>query len=395
MKGLLLLLSVITTGFFAQNIDEQRVTFKYEQKPLISIDKSIPYALELNLEKYNQKSEDSIVKYDYEMSQFEAQYAAWYLRKQEIDKNYLLQMSTWEKQRITTPTLAQPIKQSYPLQPFKEDVDFPIMLNPINDDVASGVIQLAGFTNGQGGMKVIYEPQGIENVKLEEKIKGTGATASISYALKYSSPYTIQVIDPSGAVILSHSGGENIKSYTIGKFDNKYGYEYWKIDNYDLMWKKVQESAISDNLVEANNLLNSEIGYPVKSMTIDIYTVKKFKGMDYSDFIKAYTLAKKGYLSIENESPKMVKAQLSKAIKIWEQAEKESYIQDRKARVNKKVTAILYVNLARAYLWSDNYSKADYYIQKAIAISVYKYKNDAKRLQGLVDMKRKRFIANK
>ena len=394
MKRLLLLLSVVTTGFFAQNIDNQRVSFRYEQKPLISIDKSIPYALELNLIKYNQKSDDSIVRYEYLLNQFEAQYAAWYLQKKEIDKGYLLEMSNWEKQRLSNPTLPQPIKPTYSLQPFKEDVDFPIMLNPINNEVVSQQIKLAGFSEGQGGMKIIYEPEGLEEVLIERKVRGTGTTASIEYNLRYKSPYSIKVIDPSGKTILSKLGGSSIKTYKIGKFDNDYGYEYWKIDNYDLMWKTVQESAIVGNLVDANNIINSEIGYPIKNASLDIYTVKKHKGMDYSDLIKAYTLAKEGYMAVENESPKMVKSKLSKAIAIWEEAEKESYIQDKKARVNKKVTGLLYANLAKAYLWSNDFSKADYYIQKAISLGVSKFKNDAKRQQSLNDSRRKRFEAN-
>lgn len=394
MKQFLLLLCVVTTGLFAQNIDDQRVSFRYEQKPLISIDKSIPYALEINLSKYNQKSDDSIVRYEYVLNQFEAQYAAWYEQKKTIDKNYLLEMSNWEKQRLVNPTLSQPNKPIYPQQPFKEDVDFPVLLNPVNDAIVSEKIQLAGFNKGQGGIKIIYEHEGLENVVFEKKTKGTGSDAAIEYNLKYSSPYSIKVIDPTGNIVISKTGGESVRTYKIGKFDNEYGYEYWKIDNYDQMWKSVQESSISGNLTEANNLLNSEIGYPIKNITLDVYTVKKHKGMDYSDFIKAYTLAKEGYLAIENESSKMVGSKLKKAISIWEEAEKESYIDDNKARVNKKVTATVYVNLANAYLWSNDFSKADYYIQKAISLSVSKYKNDAKRLQGLVDSRRKRFDAN-
>lgn len=395
MKQILLLLGIASTSVFAQNIDNQRVSFKYEQKPLIAIDKSVPYELELDLIKYNQKSDDSIVRYEYLLQQFETDYAQWYEQKKKIDKSYLLEMSNWEKQRIASPTLMQPVKQAYPLQPFKEDVSFPVMLNTINNNVVSNGVKLEGFNVGQGGTKVIYSPEGLEGVRINRKTKVSGTTSSTVYTLRYLSPFNIRVIGPAGNEIFSENGGRDSLTYTIGKFDNEYEFEYWKIDNYDLMWKTVQETAIKSNLMNANTALNNQIGYPIKNVSLDIYTVKKHKGMDYSDFIKAYTLAKEGFISIERESAKMVRAKLKKAITIWETAEKESYIDDKRARVNKKVTAITYINLAVAYLWSDDFNKADYYIQKAINLGVNKYKNDARRLQSVVNARRMRFEANK
>jgi hypothetical protein len=399
MKRILLLLIVAGNSIIAQNIDEQRVSFQYEQKPLYSIDKSTPYSISIGYMEYAQKSNDSLVRYEYLMTQFEQSYNDWYLQKLKIDKSYLLDMSSWEKGRVANPALPQPIKQVYPPQPFKEELDLPILLIDVNQEVVENTIRIAGFSIGEGGLKVVYSPAGIENVKIEKKIKNSGTTKSIEYTLKYTSPYSIKAVLPrgeeEGGYIFSKSGGANSQSYKIGSFDTEYDYEYWKIDNYNQMWKTVQANALNKNLEEANRLLNDYLGYPIKNIALDIYTVKKFKGMDYSDFIKAYTLAKQGYVSISNESQKYVTAQLKKAIAIWEEAEKESYIQDRKARVNKKVTGIVYVNLARAYLWSKDFNKADYYIQKAISLGVSKYKNQAQRLQPMVDSMRKRHDANR
>ncbi|MCT4580574.1 MAG: hypothetical protein N4A35_04080 [Flavobacteriales bacterium] len=390
MKRLVLLLFIGANSVFAQNIDEQKVAFKYEQKPLYVIDKGMPYTIEVDLEKYAQKSDDSLVRYEYVMNQFEQSYNDWYIQKQKIDKSYLLEMSAWEKGKVANPTLPQPIKQAYPPQPFKEDVEFPVLLAELNQTIIENGIQLEGFNKGDGGIRLLYLPEGLEQVKLEKKEKTTGTTRSIEYTLRYTSPYTIKAVLPNGEEVFSHKGGMGMRSYKIGKFDTEYDYEYWKIDHYNNMWPTVQQAAINSNLSEANQRLNDHLGYPIKSYGLDIYTVKKHKGMDYSDFIQAYTIAKQGYLSVPKESQKYVTAQLAKAISIWKEAEKESYIQDKKARVNKKVTAIVYMNLANAYLWSKDFNQADYYIQKTISLGVYKYKNAAQRLQRVVDSMRKR-----
>lgn len=102
MKRLVLLLFIGANSVFAQNIDEQKVAFKYEQKPLYVIDKGMPYTIEVDLEKYAQKSDDSLVRYEYVMNQFEQSYNDWYIQKQKIDKSYLLEMSAWEKAELLT-----------------------------------------------------------------------------------------------------------------------------------------------------------------------------------------------------------------------------------------------------------------------------------------------------
>ena len=398
MKRVLLLLIVITNSIFAQNIDEQKVSFQYEQKPLYSLDRSIPYRVTIGYMEYSQKSQDSLVRYEYLMQRFQNSYDDWYLQKQRIDKSYLLDMSTWEKGRVANPTLPQPVKQVYPPQPFKDEIEFPLLLEEIKEEDVKNQVELSGVNKGYGGLDIVYSPSGFEDVKIESKVKKSGSKTTIVYTLKYQNPFTLRAILPGGeegGVIFSKNGGGTFQSYKIGEFDTKYDYEYWKIDNYNQMWKTAQQTALNKNLQEVNNLINDYLGYPIKNVRLDIYTVKKYKGMDYSDFIQAYTLAKQGYISISNESQKYVTAHLEKAILIWEEAEKESYIQDRKARVNKKVTAVVYMNLAKAYLWSKDFNKTDYYIQKAISLGVSKYKNEARRLQSTTDNMRKRFDANK
>jgi hypothetical protein len=65
-----------------------------------------------------------------------------------------------------------------------------------------------------------------------------------------------------------------------------------------------------------------------------------------------------------------------------------------KARINKKITALLYANLATAYLWSNDFDNAELYINKALTIGVLKYKNHCKRLQSSMSDLKLRYDAN-
>jgi hypothetical protein len=107
------------------------------------------------------------------------------------------------------------------------------------------------------------------------------------------------------------------------------------------------------------------------------------------------TFAKIGYEGFVNDVDKSnAKENISKAINIWLDQLAQSDLSDNKSRINKKSTALLYANLAEAYLWVDEFDKADLYINKAITLGVYKYKNHCKKLQDKMGNLKLRYQAN-
>ncbi len=140
------------------------------------------------------------------------------------------------------------------------------------------------------------------------------------------------------------------------------------------------------SLKAANALINDKCGYPKRTRSTEIYTVKKHKGHDYSDLIDAYTNVKSGYdLLFKDVDRKSAIAKIENGIEIWEDALEETNPFDNKDRVNKKVTALLYANLAEAYMWINDFDAADNYLQKAKIGGVSKYKTFAKRLQRCIE----------
>ena len=146
---------------------------------------------------------------------------------------------------------------------------------------------------------------------------------------------------------------------------------------------------------DLNNHINTTYGYPLKSNQNEIYVIKKYKKHSYSEFIDAMTYAQIGYKDFVNDVDKVnAKEKIYKAIEIWEMQLDQSNISDNKSRINKKATALLCANLAEAYLWVDEYNNADLYINKAITLGVFKYKNHCKRLQDKMGNLKLRYQAN-
>ncbi|GAB4398761.1 MAG: hypothetical protein OHK0053_17950 [Microscillaceae bacterium] len=58
-----------------------------------------------------------------------------------------------------------------------------------------------------------------------------------------------------------------------------------------------------------------------------------------------------------------IRAKIQEAIQIWEGLLAQVDPKDNKARINKKIARILYFNLAKAYLWIEDYPKAQEYLQ--------------------------------
>ena len=205
--------------------------------------------------------------------------------------------------------------------------------------------------------------------------------------------FTLEV--PGEGIILSETINDNLQTSVIKAYDNQYEHQVWLIDNYDAFWAERQKTMLAASLKTVNALINDKCGYPKRARSTEIYTVKKHKGHDYSDLIDAYTNVKSGYdmlfKDVERES---AIAKIEKGIEIWEEALEENNPFDNKERVNKKVTALLYANLAEAYMWTNDFDSADNYIQKAKVAEVSKYKKFAKRLQGVLNGLKARYEAN-
>lgn len=405
MKKILLFASIFLAGAtFAQNVDDQKIAFNYIQLPSNPIKGPKVYNIELNHDQYMASNEDSLEAFEARISLAESQLVTWIEQKRKVDQAYLLEMEKWQKAvnasaatAGTTPPL-QPVKQPYPEMPkLKQELDEPILTTEITAGTVDAAINLEGFTKGDGGatIKIVFE--GLKNSAVEKKVTGTGAATKYEYYAKYEMPAVLTVEVPGQGIIINENINYGQKSKLINKYDSEYGFKYWRIDNYNQFWVTLQQQELTSILSTINNIINDRCGFPTKSYATEIYTVKKHKGQNYNDLIDAYTKAKAGYdLIYKDVSKSDAIKKIKQGCAIWEKALQESDVNDNKARINDKVTALIYVNLAEAYMWMDEWSTADGYIQKAKIMSVAagKYKREAEDIESFMKYLKDRYTAN-
>ena len=398
-KTVLNLLLVFACGStFAQNVQDQKVTFQYIQLPLKPLDKSISsYKLDINTELNEKNNQDSLDVYNSKLMLWQANFDTWLQSKKTIDKAFLLDLAKYEKAvNAGNTTAVYPTRPPYPKQPIKEEIPMPILTEDVASNVVESAIKLEGYSKGDGGATVKVELMGFKNAKVVEKKTGTGATTKYVYTSECKYPIKVSVSTASQGVVFTQIIGDQISKETFKtKYDSKYDYQYWAIDNLANYWIQRQKDVLNANLKQLNTIINDNCGYAKRTRSTEIYTVKKFKNHNYNDLVDAYSKVNAGYnLIIKDRNHASAKSKIMAGIAIWEKALGESNPGDSKSRINKKVTALLYVNLAEAYMWIDDFDTAENYRLKAEQAGVLKYKSASKKLEKLMIVAKDRYEVN-
>jgi hypothetical protein len=399
MKRVLLLMTVLCSGVvLGQNVQDQKISFKYVQWPTNPIDNSIS-DYEVIFEKgYEQANEDSLTinktKVEAAELKFNAEMDVWNEQKVVIDRAWLTDMMNWQKQvNAGSTTAVRPAPVTYTPRPEMDIVNPPILTEEIDENTVTNTVRLDGYSKSSGGATVTVKILGFQHAKISEKRSGSGTSTKYTYSFTYRMPVQIKV-EGAGSTVLDHRILDGYKTFTK-TFTTSYEFKLWWLDNKDGFWKSRQREMVNYVLGETNKYLNEKCGFPEKARGTEVFTVKKFKDHDYSDLILAYTEAKQGYDVLYRDKNKgEAYPKLEKAISIWETALKESNPSDNKSRIEKKITALLYANLAEAYMWKDDFSTAELYINKGTSAGVSKYKNVCNKLKPLLNDLKMRYQTN-
>jgi len=401
MKTTFFILSLLLVGVtsVAQNVTDNKVSFTYIQLPTNPIDARYTTFEIIILKSFEQSNQDSLnvyqIKLDNANVQYESQMNVWKEQIKNIDRNYLSQMAAWEKSTNAGTVSAQPIRPENPPQPIKIDIPQPALHEDLPNDQVNNMVNLEGYSKSTGGATITLDFKGIGNIRMVETKSGSGSSTKYNYKVEYMMPVEIKVESPSQGVVLNTIILNELRYYPLKDYASKYEFQLWYLDNQVQFWSEFQKYARNQAMTEINNLLSDKCGFPTKTWSTEIYSVKSFKDFNYDDLTTAYTAAKQGYdLIYQTRDRKNGYAKLNEAIGIWKKALSESKPSDKKSRINDKITALIYYNLAEAYMWISNFNEAELYINKAINAGEMKFKNEAKRLQTALNDMKQRWNAN-
>jgi hypothetical protein len=264
----------------------------------------------------------------------------------------------------------------------------PFLLKEINSASVSSAIKIEGFTQAPSApVKITLVWNGFEKGITKENKTGTGPAIRYTYDILYRHRVTLKVEVPGKGLVINETvpGTDEYKKFTTSEYKTKGDFKLWWLDNQKTFWEQRQDEIVMQHMGLINTYLNEKVGYPAKQRTIEIYTVKS-KDFDYSDYMNAYTLAQDGLLRVEYGPSKEaeVKDKLQQAVNIWATALQSSDLNNKRARIDRTVTAATYINLAQAYCWMGDYINCELNCNKALGVDVGKYNREARPLLEFV-----------
>lgn len=385
MKKFALFLSLfIFTYVFcnAQNLYYEDVSFSYMRTPLQLLPKEFKtYTVSTNVD---YAEEVAIQKKNWEESKEET------IEKNEAEKQEYKEKSLGNK--LISKAL---LDEDKPKDVVVTEEYFSKVYNA--GDVSSRVKFNGYEQSGNSDFKIEVILLGFEYLKEEnvtEKKKGDVVTKEYSYKISYKHPIEVKIYDNFDEEINYSEMAEfkTFKTKNTKKFSSRYALEkYWAENNISYL-SKLDEKATNDNLKALNKYLNSQFGYSTVQKTSSIAMVKP-KKFEYPEYFNAYEQIFTGYSYII-ENKEEAATYIKEAITNWENALKESDKDNKKARINLKVTAVTHLNCAEAYCWLNDYANARRHIMKIKMLKTKKYDRKVEALQSFIKDQEKRHKAS-
>jgi len=383
MKKLIYFTCLFCLPVTAQNIDDNFVTFNYTQLPLTSVDEGLrSYRFEVvtDVEGANMDSTSTYqIRLDNAVSLYQKRMETW------LSKMSLLQ------QQENSSGLSQ--SMNYPAKPSLDLVLKPIQHSVSTNATASG-IKISGFNEGADGLLVKYTLLPLKNMKFSYSKKGEAANTKYDYKCSYVLQAKMEVIDPSNTVLFEKIvGGTQIKS--LGKYKSTYDFAKWYMNNRTSFYSQIESEGRKAAVSGSAGALDSQFGYINKSRKAEIYSVKKYKDYDYTDVILAFDQTSKALIQIEGSRDRSEAMDaLDNAREMWLTILEESNLQNKKERINAKVSAMIWCNLAEIAVWMADFNEADNQVSKTMNSGVFKAKSHIKGEKSFYADQKTRWNAN-
>ena len=383
MKKIMVLACLISLQVTGQNIDDNFVNFNYTQLPLISVDESLrSYRFEVvtDVEGANMDSTTTYqIRLDNAVSIYQKRMDTW-----------LSKMSLIQQQENATGTSQS---ANYPPKPSLELVVKPVQHTVTTNASAEG-IKISGFNEGDNGLLVRYTLLPIKNVKFSYSKKGEAANTKYDYKCSYILQAKMEVIDPSNTVLFEKMVGR-AKTKGLGKYKSTYDFAKWYMNNRETFYAQIESEGRKAAIAGSGSALDNQFGYINKSRKAEIYSVKKYKDYDYTDVIMAYNQTTEALLKVGNDRDRSgAMDDLEEAREMWLKILEESNLQNKKERINAKISAVIWCNLAEIAIWMADFNEADNQVSKTMNSGIMKAKSHIKGEKSFYADQKNRWNAN-
>ena len=241
-------------------------------------------------------------------------------------------------------------KKKY-LAPFDERNDLP------SESDMTGGIELQGFDKSSNeGLKIKMDAS---DYVVSEEVKTNGEAPNVNKIahINVSVEVFMTVYNESGDEIYSNSN--KIKSMVKSSSKKEAEWDkYQKSSAYKSVILKQKKSCLKSCVAGLNKSLNNEFGYAWVKKSSRVYTGTG-KKLDYTDLNEAQVAFKNGLRDLKIDKDNAY-VKFNEAIKIWQSTlDEELDTEFKKARINNKVGAALYINMALAYTLMNDFDNAD------------------------------------
>lgn len=382
-------LLLIVQFSFSQNINDNKVSFQYTQLPLIKVEKAYQ-TYETRVEHgYLESNKDSLANYELRkeaaQKNYEQAYANYKLRKQNDLIRYYQDMDKWEQNvnagKLTADgkQLPQPIKPMPPVPPSYLDVPEPRLSAPLSEDAVKTAVHISGFKEGLGGSILTIDIQAIRAIRIIEKKHGSGVNTRYKYTCEYQLPVIVTFTTPTDGVLLREVILQNVQTYKMKDQKTQYAHKAYILQQGNKFYADLEQYARNKAIKAAGEYINNQLGYVVKTRKTEIYSVKKFKNYDYSDVTNAYSSTVAALQLVRKDlNHSAAKSKLQNALSQWKEIMLESNDYDKKARINNKISAMIWCNIAEVQFWLNQFDDAQATLNLAENARVLKAKNHAK-----------------
>jgi len=360
---------------FGQNMKKEKMTVSYIQPPMVHLEDGMGYTSQVILD-YEEEINTELAKAEEEYQQALAEYpekeatakAAYDQRYAEYEKA----LEEWnskgtmgkiiEKQVLENNKPSAPGSYYPPSKPYKRQVTHQKLFNA--DQLASTYCRIDGLNQDPNGVQIEVHLFGFENddpvvkkkeyTQVDSKTKAKKTIIKSHWEFNYRHSMSLRAVHPNGTIIFDEvpSSIADYKLYASADETRSH-----PSTNANTFVENLQPKIVETNMGVINWMLNDKLGTTEQKRDVQIIFVKNKNG-EYDDLENAMFDAKEGYNMLTSR-PDEAKAKIASAIEAWEGALAEGDMDDKKARINKKVLPDLYKNLLLACALTEEFTRAE------------------------------------